>query len=734
MPPPRKKQRTDTDSGPQMAAMADSDAMPRGPTHMITRAAAAAARQAVQVAPPVAPTTPVEEPFCAHFTMPTINHVQRPRVIIPKGRLQSLPELAVEIQMMIYGQLEPRDLQSLSRTCRKFRGFFLNRALMEKLWKRAVENAEDCLPKQPPFLSEPAFIHLLYTPRCHYCGKKGIRTILPVYLIRLCAQCRKTGSVRSMFTVDNCIKHVLQHHKLETCNRTTCSVWAGVYRTRRKDGRKHSRFLKAAVVETLERLKALPKPITADAAQTFFQTIKDEYTIRMNEYDVYILEWLETQDSRSRNEFRHACRCRVDVVIKGLTEVGWGPEIKFIGKDNLNEIRALPVICQPSRLTTLTERSWRKVLVALDTWLKDTRSKRLATELNHALRRRFRALGEALQTHCVKLPRNATMDCRPQCIDLALMPECRAIIDVPTSNNINVKTFAKVVPALVEKWNENVKGELRELIRPHLGHISPDLEPLTLAIATVLHYAGEHVPAGWPTVLAHKCTDACPTPCVRSEDPESDDVDHQDAYTRAAKTRHWTWNKIPMGEPGYLELEGKTHRVPFNPSALASPAEFRTRVERMRNIVAAVGLNPAQATVEDMDHPDVPWLRCASCEAAKPRDAVYAISWQAAYQHVECDAEWRRADETDMVEVRAAQESWYSCRPLSKDGCWWACSLCPLLNIHGLSSIAIHLKYAHGIETPLQASRDGTIYPHPANTGHHMDHVFKSACIRKEME
>ncbi len=96
--------------------------------------------------------------------------------------LQDLPDKAVELQLevtvqssilwyessqvlQIFGWLDPQDLFNLSRTCKKFRSFFLNRN-NERLWDYAVKNAKD-LPPRPPWMSVPGFIHLLFSPTCH---------------------------------------------------------------------------------------------------------------------------------------------------------------------------------------------------------------------------------------------------------------------------------------------------------------------------------------------------------------------------------------------------------------------------------------------------------------------------------------------------------------------------------------------------------------------------------------
>ena len=66
--------------------------------------------------------------------------------------------------MQIFSNLHPKDLLNLSRTCKKFRSFFLHRS-NEGLWKTARERVED-VPERPPFLSEPAFANILFGNAC----------------------------------------------------------------------------------------------------------------------------------------------------------------------------------------------------------------------------------------------------------------------------------------------------------------------------------------------------------------------------------------------------------------------------------------------------------------------------------------------------------------------------------------------------------------------------------------
>ncbi|KAI0753862.1 hypothetical protein C8Q74DRAFT_344620 [Fomes fomentarius] len=104
-----------------------------------------------------------------------------------RGSLQDLPHLAIEIQLKVYSYLCPPDLLVLARTCRQFRAFFLHRS-NEPLWHAARENAGN-LPPCPPFMSEPAFMNLLFTTYCQNCGKSSVWEAMWVWFVRYCPKC-----------------------------------------------------------------------------------------------------------------------------------------------------------------------------------------------------------------------------------------------------------------------------------------------------------------------------------------------------------------------------------------------------------------------------------------------------------------------------------------------------------------------------------------------------------------
>lgn len=235
-------------------------------------------------------------------------------------------------------------------------------------------------------------------------------------------------------------------------------------------------------------------------------------------------------------------------------------------------------------------------------------------------------LDKALETHYVSLPRRAYMDCRPQYIDFAFMPECRAIVDVPSTETVTADQIAAIIPALATRWDADRKKELMEYIRPYLGEVSPNVDPLDLAISIFTFKQSCYTPIGvmrYPSVLAHKCNHCRTTP-VGSQELAQDD-----AYTFATKTLTW-WSAQDL----QAYKEGANFYRPVDvPLRLQppDPAQSQT-VATMRQIVNALGLDPASATFDELERCEM-WLRCVACETANPTKPIYAWSWRGAVRY-----------------------------------------------------------------------------------------------------
>ncbi|KAI0630483.1 hypothetical protein C8Q77DRAFT_1133312 [Trametes polyzona] len=723
--PPRKKQRVD-DTALKVAPA----------TGRVTRSTTKAARAQVGATHAAA-----EQPDTTTKAL-----VRVPKRVILKGRLRSLPDFALEIQLEIYSYLGSRDLLYLSRTCKKFRAFFLDRPLNERLWTRARENTSN-LPERPPFMSEPAFIHLLYSHNCQNCGAANVRKILWSYFLRVCSACYPKVTMWCGDAAREAVEIDPERYlydgtpSLYQIFAAYGSVKAYFYIESYKspagyNDKKRNRIPTAAVQSVFERFKALPKPVTTDARHVFFNGLQEEYEIRLK-YARLIHAWQQDQEDERIGVLDNARMCRFEAIVTRLRGSGWAPELDFIGTSGLEEMSRMPLVRVSSKLT---EGAWRKVLVVLEPFLNDIRAERLDTELRATLRTRFAALEDAIVTHCVAIPREAHMDHRPQYIDLAFEPEIRAILDVPVSQNVTSQDFADIIPPVVERWKAQTRQSLLDYIRPHLGEIAADVDPLKLATALfakqesrrtrTIRYSAIIAPVFKFDNSEQSYGDLMD---LRTDDHYSKDAvfcKEDDPYVRTTKSLHWSTETVEAFRAQEKESHGYwSTRKPLSLENLADEKTASLIVRRMRDLVSAVGLDPARATIEDLDKCGV-WLRCASCETKYPNNAIHAFSWEGAYRHGEdwhsstwcvleqspastqrVPPEWKRADSADMAKVDA-----YLQNVRSDYYMIWSCTLCRTFDAKG-GTMRAHLKDVHDIVPSggiQQARQEGLIYPHPA--------------------
>ena len=235
------------------------------------------------------------------------------------------------------------------------------------------------------------------------------------------------------------------------------------------------------------------------------------------------------------------------------------------------------------------------------------------------LRPRFLKLEDALISHYVQLPRKPHMDCRPEYIDFALMDECKALTDTSGSKSVTRADFDAIIPTLAARWEEERKDELTNALHPHLPAAPPDTDPLNLAIA-VFPCCCPRVMSGYshyhyPAVLGH--------PCSRSMNSLSLlGLGVLDVYTLTAISLHSDGFPSKRIYPFALKRLGKSDKV------------LATSVKAMCNIVTALGLDPATATVDDLRNCEGR-VCCSTCQTVSDplyknslRGRVY--SWEAA--------------------------------------------------------------------------------------------------------
>ncbi|KAI0363011.1 hypothetical protein BV20DRAFT_959182 [Pilatotrama ljubarskyi] len=650
-----------------------------------------------------------------------------------RGRLEALLDIALEVQLEIYSYLTSQDLLQLSRACKKFRAFFLDRELNESLWLQARYNA-DTLPPRPPFMSEPAFIHLLYSSYCHVCGAADISEIPFGCFKRCCSQCEPQLTVRyreareEAAQVDPAMVDIFSYGCL--------SPYIPVFDDEEEDDMIPRQY----VGNVIDEFKALAKPLTDEVMESHKQKVRAENNKRL-EYAYTLANWLEEQEDE-RDRLLEAARAhQLNKILARLRKEGCEQELAFMGEAGEQQIARLFEVCQPSE-PKLTEEAWKNAYAALDELLHKTRRARLERDYREVLRARFDALEDAIAAHYVKLPRNARMDCRPRYIDFAFTAECKAIVDVPISEAVSAADFESAIPALAERWDAERRHELIDYILPHLGDVAVNVDPLELAIAVFKCKELCDTPIAcmrYPFLLAHKC-DTRPG-CLRLSWATKAELEQDDMYTRLTKALEWTDQEVQRFPDAPDNTTIKT-QVPFDITSLADPDGAAVAVACMRRVVRAMGLDPSTATFGDLEDRGA-WLCCVTCETRVSQQLPYAHSWRSAYGH-ECfhlhygseqsingPPQWRQANEQDMNRVKALQAKPRFGIHL-KRVVEWSCALCP--RFVGVEAVMVeHLATTHGIRDVPQARREGVTYLYPSDDGTGLLSLGPAAYERKAL-
>ncbi|KAI0642057.1 hypothetical protein C8Q79DRAFT_918365 [Trametes meyenii] len=643
---------------------------------------------------------------------------------IRRGTLQQLPEMPIEIQDMIFRELNPRDMLNLTRTCKRLRQHFLNRE-NERLWKAALQNAPD-LPTRPPWLCLPAFVHLLYSQYCHNCGAPNVRRIQFGAFMRLCSTCIQERSVwfDDALDVQDEQRHLwpfdgFDHN--EMYEYMPVLEWSKSTRSKKKN-----RLLKEDVALFIKGCKeSLKAEDPYKAFAKIIAQIEENYTARVP-YARAIEQWMDAQEHDRQSDLDIARQERFQLILKRLRASGWNEELAFMGENGIEEMSELSVVRQSSKLTP---GAWNKVVAVLNVFLNQVRKERLDAELRSALRLRMAALTEAIASHYVSTPRTVAMDCRPLAIDFAYIPEIRGILDLPTSQAVAAIDFASALQTVGPRWDAQLREVLTDYLRPHLGNIADGVDPLSLAIAVFEHQncdssTGEPCSMcmlRYPTMLLHSCGHSF----FRKRHPTQEELYREDLYTRAVMTHDWDDNFLSAVKEG--RIPPQVH-VPFQIGQVLPINPSGEPVARMRKIVIALGLDPERTTYDELQACDRV-LYCVSCENTCREGRSVAFGWNAAVRYtlaykaregahdIAFDGlySWRLVTEEDVIEkVRARRDSKAHRVQLGRSP--WSCTLCPTF-VGNEDTMPQHLVKEHDVHDLKQAIRDEVIYPFPQGQG-----------------
>lgn len=179
------------------------------------------------------------------------------------------------------------------------------------------------------------------------------------------------------------------------------------------------------------------------------------------------------------------------------------------------------------------------------------------------------------------------MDFRPDVVDLALTDEGRALADAPNNVTVTQEDFARLVPDLCARWEQERREEVTEALREHLGAL-PDVDPLGLAVAifpcTNCLSDTNFAFYRYPTVFSH--------PCSHERDP-----DYVSSHDRTAEVYQITaTTSLRETWPG-----GYPRLFPFSFSHMCGTHPFlRSVFHRTSKIIEALGFDPKRTTAQEL--------------------------------------------------------------------------------------------------------------------------------------
>ncbi|KAL7278258.1 hypothetical protein ACG7TL_008234 [Trametes sanguinea] len=363
----------------------------------------------------------------------TVTRTTRRMVRGQRGSLRDLPEMPIDILTEIFSYLHPSDLLSLVRTNKAFRRFLLDPRNVH-IWRVCREGAED-IPPLPPFMSEPAYAHLLFAPFCH--EQRGYIPSYPPFLEEL--PDRKIlvkGLVGNYGEFLSLINPSDGHYGYQRYNNY------------------HIPQLERFLVEwnaagSSEARKELYEKQKASVAE-------------MRKHEKILKKWWERRHQNHMKELNEIKEQRFSEICARLEDAGWGPELDRLRDtpEGQAKLRGIPILHHPSKLT---DKAFEAVLQQLHGLLTATRST-LESEARQAkLEKCLQLFDQAVEAHFVQIPRTPRMLCRPRLGDFLFEPEVEALLTGPNVDRLTVGDFAPVIPTLASRWEGRIKDELRKM-------------------------------------------------------------------------------------------------------------------------------------------------------------------------------------------------------------------------------------------------------------------------------
>jgi hypothetical protein len=347
-------------------------------------------------------------------------------------------------------------------------------------------------------------------------------------------------------------------------------------------------------------------------------------------------------------------------IVDKLTALGWGDEIEMIPRyDSLANhrlVKAPQVVTERSALRftvhcTLTDNAlqvWKNISTSLIEYMEEMKTKRLRRELQELKSKRKICALNYLQAYKVAIaPHTAVM---PEPVDFFAFEPFKEILEKPADVDVVIDSFRHLLPdvhGMVQQWREKITGKFVKRVKSCLRRLLPKVDGddkdterpelddevvqqrmklaktvykctdccsssdiffeftfLPDALADVFAELPLHSrspvskPLWFPRVLGHRCTTK--PPGFRLNVSRAIDMEKL-----PWRRRKWTCNLLEIDEAASKAAEG---------------------------IVTACGMDPEEATADDMDELDAR-LECVQCtleDDDDDNDCSSVFGWRSA--------------------------------------------------------------------------------------------------------
>ncbi|KAH9940786.1 uncharacterized protein BXZ73DRAFT_98614 [Epithele typhae] len=427
------------------------------------------------------------------------------------------------------------------------------------------------------------------------------------------------------------------------------------------------------------------------------------------------------QEVRARDNISADKRvARFNEILERLKETGRAPELEKMSKREVDGLINLPTMA--TLLITEGKASYdlffsfqvahelQEALKVLKPVFTDHLNRRLCAE-------RLPILESAIDRYYLpKYPRTPEQDYRLRFIHFALAEPIRALVLRPEDKPVTIAHFVAEMGNVESAWWAERKAALRDsvieifkLAGVGLPTKSSRTDVLDLAVAGVFRCRNcRCLVFGARAAILHPCR-------------EKRTISKQhDVYVALALARD-------RGQPEEVRSRREPTSKPSREVASFEPSRVPLfDLKRVSALVSAMGLNPAEATFEQLRE-SAARLVCRTCTparcrtghaAAEPRD-IRIFGWEAAVWHIRDFHEssgrmplWELVPERHMDAVRDAEAARISEEILLSGSIVWACFMCDWTGCNGALR---HWRTRHDATSPDTAMMtvEKKMYPHP---------------------